>query len=49
MGKIVMLKGFPEDLHHRMKVFAAVNNTTMKDVIIQAVTEYLDKHEKKGG
>jgi len=47
MGKIVMLKEFPEDLHHRLKVFAAIQNTTMKEVIIQAVTEYLSKHEKK--
>jgi hypothetical protein len=46
--KQVILKRFPEDLHYRLKVFAVVNNTTMKDVIIKALTEYLDKHEKKG-
>ncbi|UCF02845.1 MAG: hypothetical protein JSV14_04110 [Deltaproteobacteria bacterium] len=45
--KQVILKRFPEDLHYRLKVFAVVNNTTMKDVIIQAVTQYLDKHEKE--
>jgi plasmid stability protein len=45
--KQVILKRFPKDLHHRLKVFAAVHNTTMKDVIIEALTAYLDKHEKK--
>ena len=45
--KQVVLKRFPADLHYRIKVFAAVHNTTMKDVIIKALTEYLDKHEKK--
>jgi predicted nucleotidyltransferase component of viral defense system len=45
--RIIRLERFPEDLHYRLKVFAVVNNTTMKDVIIQAVTEYLHKHEKK--
>ncbi len=47
-GRIIRLERFPEDLHYRLKVFAVVNNTTMKDVIIKALTEYLDKHEKKG-
>jgi hypothetical protein len=48
-GRILRLERFPEDLHYRLKVFAAVHNTTMKEVIIEAVTKYLDKHEKKRG
>ena len=47
MAKTIIVKGFPENLHHRIKVFAVVHNTTMKEVIIEALTEYIDKHEKK--
>ena len=47
MGKVVMMKGFPEDLHHRVKVFAAIHSTTIKAVVIKALKEYLDRHEGK--
>ena len=42
-GKVIQMRNFPEDLHRRAKVFAAQNDTTVKEVIIQALTEYLDK------
>ena len=47
-GKIVQMRNFPEDLHRRAKVFAAQNDTTVKAVVIKALTEYLDRHEGKG-
>jgi predicted HicB family RNase H-like nuclease len=43
MAKTVIVKGFPEDLHHRAKVYAAKEKTTLKEVIIKALTEYLKK------
>ena len=45
----VNLREFPEDLHHRAKIRAAVERTTLKDLIIKALTEYLDRQEKGGG
>jgi plasmid stability protein len=46
--KAIIIRNFPEDLHYRAKVFAAVHNTTMKDLVIKALEEYLDRNEKKG-
>ncbi len=43
--KQILLKRFPADLHKRLKVYAVVNDTNMKQVIIEAVTKYLDEQE----
>jgi hypothetical protein len=40
---MIYLKEFPDDLHHRTKVQAAVEKTTMKDLIIRSLEEYLAK------
>jgi hypothetical protein len=37
----------PDDLHRDAKVMAALEGTTLKEIIITALTEYLKK--KKGG
>ena len=42
----VNLRDFPEELHHKAKIQAAVERITLKDLLIKAITEYL---EKKGG
>lgn len=42
-GRIVRVEGFPEDLFRKLKVYAAQNDTTMKDVVIRAVEEYLER------
>ena len=39
----VYLRDFPEDLHHRAKVYAVKEKTTLKALIIKALTEYLKK------
>jgi plasmid stability protein len=46
---MIYLKDFPDDLHHRMKVQAALERTTMKDLIIRLLEEYLDKADRKDG
>jgi len=43
MGRVVMMKEFPADLHHRAKVQAAKEAITMKELFIKAVEEYLKK------
>jgi hypothetical protein len=43
----VNLKDFPDDLHHKAKIQAAIERTTIKGLIIKVLTEYLDKKEKE--
>lgn len=38
---MIYLKDFPDDLHHRMKIQAAIEKITMKDLIIRLLEEYL--------
>jgi predicted HicB family RNase H-like nuclease len=45
----VNIRGFPDELHRQAKIQAAVEGTTLKDLIIKALTEYLKKTKKKGG
>jgi hypothetical protein len=35
----------PKDLHQELKIYAATNNTTIKDILIESARKYLD--EKK--
>ena len=42
----VYLRDFPEELRKRAKIRAVIENITLKEVFIKALTEYL---EKKGG
>ncbi len=37
----VYLRAFPEDLHHRSKVRAAIDRTTLKDLVVNALERYL--------
>jgi predicted HicB family RNase H-like nuclease len=41
------LRDFPEELHYKAKIQAAVERITLKDLIIKAVTEYLEKNERR--
>jgi hypothetical protein len=42
----VLIKEFPDDLHREMKIQAAVEVISMKELIIRAVKDYLKKHKK---
>ena len=42
----INLRDFPADLHRKAKIRAAEEGTTLKEIIIKALTEYL---KKKGG
>jgi FtsZ-binding cell division protein ZapB len=37
----VNLRDFPEELHYRAKIQAAVERITLKDLFVKALTEYL--------
>ena len=37
----VYLRDFPEDLHHKVKIQAAVEKSTIKDLVIKALNDYL--------
>jgi hypothetical protein len=43
MGRVVQMRDFPEDLHTRTKIQAAKEKTTMKEIVIKALTAYLKK------
>ena len=39
----VNIRDFPEELHHKAKIQAAVEKTTLKDLMIKALAEYLER------
>lgn len=43
---VLNIKDFPDDLHRQVKIQAAIESLSMKDLIIKALHEYL---KKKGG
>lgn len=44
---VLNIKDFPDDLHREAKIQAAVEGTTLKGLIIKALTEYLKRAKKK--
>jgi len=47
MDKFVLnVKNFPKDLHRRAKIQAAILEISLKDLIIEAMEDFLKKHEK---
>jgi len=43
----VNIRDFPEELHHKAKIQAAVEKITLKDLMIKALAEYLKRKEVK--
>ena len=46
--KDFILKKIPEDLHARLKGMAGFKQTTMRELILRAIQELLDRLEKNG-
>ena len=44
----VNIRNFPDKLHRKAKIQAAVEGTSLKGLIIKALTEYLKRTKKKG-
>ncbi len=44
----ILIKNFPDDLHHRGKIQAAVEQISLKDLFIKALTEYLKREGSPG-
>jgi predicted HicB family RNase H-like nuclease len=42
----VHIKDFPQDLHRKMKIQAAVEGISIKELVIRAVRDYLKKRKK---
>ena len=40
------IKDFPDDLHREMKIQAAVEGISIKELVIRAVRDYLKKRKK---
>jgi hypothetical protein len=49
----INLRDFPDDLHQAAKIKAVVDKTTLREIIIRALREYVKKpgerSRKKGG
>lgn len=43
MVRVLNIKDFPEELHREIKIKAAMEGISMKDLIIKALQEYLKK------
>lgn len=42
----VLIKNFPDELHREMKIRAAVEAISIKELVIRAVKDYLKKSKK---
>jgi hypothetical protein len=47
MAKAVLIKDFPEKIHKMARLQAVTEGISLKDLIIKAVSEYLDRGPKK--
>lgn len=43
----LFIKEFPNDLHREMKIQAAVEAISIKELVIRAVRDYLKKQKKR--
>ena len=50
---VINLRNFPDDLHQAAKIKAVMDKTTLREIIIRAIAEYVKKdgehRPKKGG
>jgi hypothetical protein len=50
---VINLRDFPDDLHQAAKIKAVMEKTTLREIVIRAISEYVKKPEvrsrKKGG
>ncbi len=44
----IYVRDVPYGLYFRVKVQALREKTTLRELVFQALKEYLDRHEKKG-
>jgi len=42
---VVTIKGFPSELHRRLRIRAAIEGTTSKAIVEKAVDEYIRRKE----
>ena len=45
----MFIRNFPDDLHKRVRLQAVKEDTTLRELVIKALEEYLKRKEKKGG
>jgi len=47
MGTLI-IKRIPDDVHHDFKVACTIEETTMREKVIELIRDYLKRQEKKG-
>ena len=43
------IREFPDDLHRQIKIQAAIDGVTLRDLVFKALREYLKRPKKKEG
>jgi predicted HicB family RNase H-like nuclease len=43
--KIINLKDIPDDLHRKAKSTAALMGISLRELVIRAITEFLERHK----
>lgn len=47
-GKSFLLREIPPALHQDLKILAAVEQSTMREIILRAVEEHVDREKRRG-
>ena len=42
---VLNIKDFPDELHRRAKIFAVTSGISLKELVIRAIIEYLEKYK----
>ncbi len=43
------IRDFPEELHRKAKATAALEGITLRELILKAIADYIEREWKKGG
>jgi predicted HicB family RNase H-like nuclease len=45
MVMVLNIKDFPDNLHRQAKIYAVTNGISLKELVIRAITEFLEKYK----
>jgi len=45
MGMVLNIKDFPDNLHRQARIYAGTNGISLKEPVIRAITEFLEKYK----
>ena len=45
---VLNIKDFPDEIHRKAKIQAAILGISLKDLVIQSVKDFLEKQKERG-